>query len=305
MPDVCIIGHVTKDISRFCGRPGGEMPGGVVYYAGVAFQSLGLETVVVTKAAKDDAEEILGKLREIGVKTYCCASGVTTVFENDYSGNGLEFRDQKVRSIATAFDPRDLAPVWAKTFHLGPLTNGEISVRFLEAVSQRGGRVFLDVQGFLRKIEEGKVRLVDWPDKREALAHVDVLKADLGEARILSGEEDPERAARKLAEFGPEEVVLTCGRKGSLILAGGRLYDIPASPPRIVADPTGCGDSYGAGYIFHRLQSDDIAAAGRFATVLATLNLECHGPFRGDAQDVQARLRDAETVEESEPNSEE
>ena len=281
------------------------MPGGVVYYAGVAFQSLGLETVVVTKAAKDDAEDILGKLREIGVKTYCCASGVTTVFENDYSGNGLEFRDQKVRSIATAFDPRDLAPVWAKTFHLGPLTNGEMSVRFLEAVSQRGGRVFLDVQGFLRKIEEGKVRLVDWPDKREALAHVDVVKADLAEARILSGEEDPERAARKLAEFGPEEVVLTCGRKGSLILAGGHLYDIPACPPRIVADPTGCGDSYGAGYIFHRLQSDDIAAAGRFASVLATLNLECHGPFRGDAQDVQARLRDAETVEGSEPNSEE
>ncbi len=304
MPDVCIIGHVTKDISRFNERPGSELPGGVVYYAGIAFRSLGLETVIITKAAKDDADEILGKLREIGVKIYCSASGVTTVFENEYSGNALEFRNQKVQSIAAAFDPRDLGPVRAKTFHLGPLTNGEMSVGFLEAVSERGGRVFLDVQGFLRKIEDGKVRLVDWPDKREALAHVDVLKVNLAEAQILSGEEDSERAARKLAELGPEEVILTCGSKGSLVFAGGHLYDIPAYPPRIVTDPTGCGDSYGAGYIFHRLRSDDIGAAGRFAAALATLNLECRGPFWGDAQDVQARLRDAESVEESEPNCE-
>ncbi len=46
------------------------MPGGVVYYAGIAFRSLGLETVIITKAAKGDADEILGKLREIGVKIY-------------------------------------------------------------------------------------------------------------------------------------------------------------------------------------------------------------------------------------------
>ncbi len=299
MADVCIIGHVTRDISRFNGPTGSEMPGGVVYYAGIASQSLGLETVVITKAAKGDADEILGELRDIGIKTHCSASGVTTVFENEYSGNRLELRDQKVQSIAAAFDLRDLPPVWAKTFHVGPLTNGEMSAGFLKAVSERGGRVFLDVQGFLRKIENGKINLVDWSDKREALAYVDVLKADLPEGRILSGEEDPERAVRMLAELGPEEVILTCGSKGSLVLAGGRLYDIPAYPPRVVGDPTGCGDSYSAGYIFHRLRSDDIGAAGRFAAALAALKLECHGPFRGDAQEVQTRLREAGTVEES------
>ena len=299
MYDVCIIGHVTRDISVFNGRPGSQMPGGVVNYAGIALQSLGLKTAVITKAAKVDADEILGQLRKIGAKVYCLDSRATTVFENNYSGNGLEFRKQKVRSIANAFDPRGLPPVWAKTIHLGPLTNGEMSAGFVKAVFERGGRVFLDVQGFLREIENGKVRLIDWPEKREVLAHVHVLKANLPEAQFLSGEKEPERAARKLAELGPEEVILTRGSNGSLILAGERLYDISAYPPRVVADPTGCGDTYSAGYIFRRLQSDDIGAAGRFAAALAALKLERHGPFTGNAQEVQARLREAEANEES------
>ncbi len=55
-------------------------------------------------------------------------------------------------------------------------------------------------------------------------------------------------------------------------------------------DATGCGDSYGAGYVFHRTRADDAAAAGRFAAALATLALEQSGPFAGGADSVSARL---------------
>ncbi len=228
MFDVCVIGHVTRDIIRLPGRTRNEIPGGVVYYAGMALRSLGLETAVITKAAKDDADEITAELRQIGVRTYCSATEATTVFENDYSGGGIEIRDQRVRSVASAFDPRDLERLRARIFHLGPLTNGEMSVGFLTAVSRRGGRVFLDVQGFVRRIERRQVGLVDWRDKREGLDHVDVLKANLAEARILSGEDDPERAARAIADLGPTEVVVTLGGEGSLLLASGRVYRVPA-----------------------------------------------------------------------------
>ncbi len=294
MHDVCVIGHVTKDVIRLNGRIGHEMPGGVVHYAGIAFQALGLDAAVVTKAAKEDADTVLRQIRELGVKTYCHPSEVTTVFENIYSGNGYDFRRQKVRSVATAFHPRDLGEVRARAFHLGPLTSAEMSVEFLKAVSERGSIVFLDVQGFVRKIEEREVRLVDWPDKWEGLAYVDILKANPEEAWILSGEQHPERAARALANVGPKEIIVTLGSRGSLIVAEGRLYRVPAFAPRTVADPTGCGDSYSAGYIFHRGQSDDIEAAGRFAAALATLKLERKGPFIGNVREVRARLRDAE-----------
>ena len=58
----------------------------------------------------------------------------------------------------------------------------------------------------------------------------------------------------------------------------------------------GCGDTYGAGYIYHRLQSDDIEAAGRFAAAAATLKLEHEGPFMGDASEVGACLESLKTT---------
>jgi sugar/nucleoside kinase (ribokinase family) len=266
------------------------MPGGVVHYAGVALQGLGLDTAIITKAARDDAGEVLRMLREAGVTTYCRESPATTVFENIYSGGDLAVRSQAVRSIAAAFEPRDLGPVRARLVHLGPLTREEMPAEFLAAVSKRAERVSLDVQGFVRRLERQQVRLADWPDKKQGLAGVDVLKASLPEAQILSGEDDPERAARSLADLGPSEVIVTLGAKGSLILAAGRCWRIPAFAPRAVVDRTGCGDTYCAGYIFHRLRSDDIAAAGRFAAALATLKLERRGPYAGDAKDVGAVL---------------
>lgn len=264
------------------------MPGGVVHYAGVALQGLGLDTAIITKAARDDAGEVLRMLREAGVTTYCRESPATTVFENIYSGGDLAVRSQAVRSIAAAFEPRDLGPVRARLVHLGPLTREEMPAEFLAAVSKRADCVSLDVQGFVRHLERQQVRLADWPDKKQGLAGVDVLKASLPEAQILSGEDDPERAARTLADLGPGEVIVTLGAKGSLILAAGRCWRIPAFAPRTVVDRTGCGDTYCAGYIFHRQRSDDIAAAGRFAAALATLKLERRGPYAGDAKDVDA-----------------
>ncbi len=272
------------------------MVGGVVHYAGMALRRLGLDTAIITKAANEDTNEILRMLREAGVRTYCRESPATTVFENIYSGGDLAVRSQAVRSIAAAFDPRDLDPVRAKVIHLGPLTREEMPTEFLAAVSKRAECVSLDVQGFVRRVERQKVRLVDWPDKKKGLAGVDVLKANLREAQILSGEDDPERAARTLADLGPSEVIVTLGSQGSFILAKGRCWSIPAFPPRALVDRTGCGDTYCAGYIFHRLRSDDIAAAGRFAAALASLKLERRGPYAGDAKDVGALLREAEAV---------
>lgn len=166
---------------------------------------------------------------------------------------------------------------------------------FLQAVSGCGGWVSLDVQGLLRAAVHGRIREQDWSEKRAGLAFVDVVKADGHEARLLSGEQDPAEAARRIAELGPTEVIITLGSGGSLILAGDRLYRIPAFRPRQGVDPTGCGDSYMAGYIFHRLKSDDIAAAGRFAAALATLKLEGFGPFSGSERDVYAVLERAES----------
>ena len=294
MYGVCVIGHATRDVLTFGSQPPREMPGGASLYTGIACQRLGLNTAVITKMRKSDAQEVSRKLAEVGAGVFCLESEATTVFKRTYSGDNLELRDQQVVSIANVFESGDLGQVRAKCFHLGPLTNEEMSVDFLKTVCREGGLLSLDVQGFVRKIEQGRVELVDWPEKQEGLGCVNILKAHLSEAQILSGEVDVERAAGVLAELGPDEVIVTMGGRGSFILADGRPYKIPAYSPRVMIDPTGCGDSYAAGYIYYRLQSDDVPAAGRFAAALATLKLERHGPFVGDAPEVRSFLRHAE-----------
>ncbi len=83
---------------------------------------------------------------------------------------------------------------------------------------------------------------------------------------------------------------ITLGREGSLISCRGEIHPIPALPPRALVDATGCGDTFIAGYVFHRMGSDDVVRAGRFAAALAAYKLARPGPFSGDVRDVEALL---------------
>lgn len=85
--------------------------------------------------------------------------------------------------------------------------------------------------------------------------------------------------ALRLSEFGPTEVIITRGNLGSLVYAGNRFYEIPAFPPRRLVDPTGCGDTYMAGYLFLRQTVSDPGRVGEFAARTATAKLENSGPL--------------------------
>ena len=63
---------------------------------------------------------------------------------------------------------------------------------------------------------------------------------------------------------GVKEVLLTLGDKGSLIYVDERFYEIPAYPVENVADATGCGDTYMAGYLYMRKRGASYQEAGCF-----------------------------------------
>ncbi len=66
MHDICVVGHVTRDVVRRNLRVAETLPGGVAHYAGVALASLGLDTAVVTKLAEGDVGAFLGPLAAAG-----------------------------------------------------------------------------------------------------------------------------------------------------------------------------------------------------------------------------------------------
>jgi len=194
--------------------------------------------------------------------------------------SGADERKQLVSEIATPFTIVDVEGIESKTFHLGPLTRNDIPLEVLLSLSNRS-RVCLDAQGFLRSIDQssGEIIVTDWEKKEEFLPFVNVLKVDEDEARVLSGEEELEEMAVKLSRYGPEEVIVTRGGKGSLIYCKPKLYWISSFPPRKLVDPTGCGDTYMAGYLYFGTRTNNLREIGEFAARTATSKLENYGPL--------------------------
>ena len=283
MFDVCAIGHITKDIVRTKNAEK-EMPGGVAYYFSIALKNLGSNVSLITRVAEKD-KGLLNDLIKNNIPIFYKKSPKTTVFENIYP-EGTDFRIQNVKCVAQPFSIEDIPDISSQIFHLGPLTKEDVPLEILRHLSKKG-KISLDIQGFLRKIEKGEVKSVDWGEKDEGLAYVNILKTDETEAKILSGKDNIKKAAEKLSAYGIDEIIITLGSKGSLIYSEEKFYSIPSFPAKKIVDATGCGDTYMAGYIYKRLKSSDINESGRFAAATASLKLEVLGPFKGTEEDVQ------------------
>jgi sugar/nucleoside kinase (ribokinase family) len=290
MHDVWVVGHVTID--RIA-TPAGvlERAGGTATYFSLALARLGGDVAVLTRMAHENEQDLLAEERAAGIEVQCSPSPKTTEFENRYLPEDRDRRVQRVGAVALPFTSADLDGVQASLFHLGPLTHEDMSLDFIAAAADVAP-VSLDVQGLVRRIERGRVELVDWPDKQKGLARVSIVKADEDEARVLTGERDAERSALRLAEWGPEEVLVTRAGKGSVVCHRGEVHHVPAVATPDAVDPTGCGDTFMAGYVFTRLAEGDPVAAARFGAAAAASKLRHVGPFDGSRETVDALLVD-------------
>jgi sugar/nucleoside kinase (ribokinase family) len=76
-----------------------------------------------------------------------------------------------------------------------------------------------------------------------------LLFVNVAQAKVLTGREDPEQAARVLTAWYPQ-VVVKLGTEGSLFYANGRPpVRVPAPPVDRVVDGTGAGDAFCAGFL--------------------------------------------------------
>jgi sugar/nucleoside kinase (ribokinase family) len=95
-----------------------------------------------------------------------------------------------------------------------------------------------------------------------------LLLPNVDEARMLSGEADPERAARALATRF-DEVVVTLGADGALWTDGREIVRTAAIPVEAAVDSTGAGDAFAAGLLAARLRgaapAEALAAGVRLA----------------------------------------
>jgi sugar/nucleoside kinase (ribokinase family) len=287
--DIAVIGHFAKDKIVVRGEER-VSSGGSVYYGALAVRRMGLRVAVVTRLRQDDFG-LLDELKDQGILVFAQPSEQTSGIENTYFTEDMDRRVCKPLGFAGPFRSEDLPDIQAKTFLVGPIMAGEVDIPLLRTLSGKGS-VALDAQGFVRVREGEELVFRDWPQKREGLSLVDVLKVDTAEAEVLTGQTEASlsavrQAMRELAAYGPREIVLTRPQE-VLVYAGREFYRAPFDPKE-VRGRTGRGDTCFAGYLGRRLTADPEEAC-RFAAAMASLKLEQPGPFRGSIEDVERRL---------------
>jgi sugar/nucleoside kinase (ribokinase family) len=276
MYDICCIGHITRD-KIVTPQTEVYMAGGTAFYFSHAVRTMDAKYLLVTALGESDMRSVTD-LRSIGIEVTAFPSAHTVFFENKYAGN-MDHRTQRV--------------LQARIYHLGPLLAHDMSVELIRLLATKG-KVSLDAQGFLRKVENQKVVPIDWTEKLEALPYISMLKANEHEMEVLTGETDPRTAARILADWGVEEVIITLGSKGSVLYHNNTFYDIPAYIPTTISDATGCGDTYMAGYLSQRIKGASLQDAGEFAAAMASLKMESPGAFKGQVKDIERVLQYSE-----------
>jgi fructokinase len=143
-----------------------------------------------------------------------------------------------------------------------------------------------------------------WPDAGEALqtleeifAYVTLTKASLDDAsRLFGSGESPERYIQRFHALGPETVVFTLGKQGSLLSFQGKILGhLPAREVQVV-DATGAGDSFWAGFLTALLDGNSLERCLLFAREVVELKLKTLGPLPADIDRIELynRLPDAQ-----------
>ena len=142
-------------------------------------------------------------------------------------------------------------------------------------------------------LDAGPIRRVDF----HALSGLEIISPNESEAEAITGIacaslETAERAARRLVEITPSRyAVLKLGERGALLYdpAADRVEHFPGIPVKAL-DSTAAGDAFTAALTARFLHDGDIAAAIRFANVVAALSVTRLG-----AQPSMPTLQEVET----------
>ena len=113
----------------------------------------------------------------------------------------------------------------------------------------------------------------------EAIKLADVLVLNDGEARMLFATTNLVQASNKALKLVKKAVIIKKGEHGALLFTKDKHFSAPAYPLENVFDPTGCGDSFGGGFIGYlaKIKSHserDLRRAVVYGSVLASFTAE-------------------------------
>jgi len=286
--DITFVGHMCYDeIIPFGGKPV-VAPGSAVLCGAMVAARVGKKVAAVVKMSKQD-ENNLQPLKDVGVDTYLIPSDVTTYSRVLHETDNVDERKLTIVRTAGLISIADVPRLSSRCVHLAGISDSEFDLALLRGLKSRGYSLSVDMQSFVRQITPvtHEIKIGDVVDKREIAGMMDKVKLDVVEARILTGTDDLEQAARRMEGWGCPEIVITHSQ-GVLARVRGKTFYEKFSNKSIVGR-TGRGDTAFAAYLSWRLDHGGEESL-KFAAALVSIKMETPGPFRGTLEDVHKRL---------------
>jgi ribokinase len=281
-----VLGDVMTDVvARLAGpiAPGSDSPAQVTMQGGgqagntAAWLTLtGTPTAVVGCVGDDAAgSAVEGALRRAGVETHVSrAPGVgtgTCVVLVAPDGERTMFPDAGANDRLAPGALADELVVAGNHLHIA-------GYALLREGSREGARAELEraaAAGLTVSVDPSSAALLS-PACVQLTEGAGLLLPNAEETLAMTGVDDPEQAALRLAERVPE-VVVKLGEDGALWTDGSQVVRVPAEPVAQVVDSTGAGDAFAAGLIAARLFGAGAEAALTAGCRLAALAVATQG----------------------------
>jgi sugar/nucleoside kinase (ribokinase family) len=233
------------------GRSLNRCAGGSAANTIVAVAEFGGSAAFVGKVGKDDIGAFfLTDMRKLGIAVDVDLADLATgtcavLITEDAQRTMLTHLAASVTLTADDIDEsliQDSKYIYVEGYLLTGETTKAAAYRAMELAQKHGTKIaFTASDPFLVNMIRDEIwDLITGP--------VDLFFCNEEESKSLTGEKDPVKAAAKIHEHA-ENVALTLGEKGSIVMHGGEAFPIEGSAVKAI-DTTGAGDMYAGGLLF-------------------------------------------------------
>lgn len=264
-------------------------PGGAVANVMAMMGRLGARTAFIGKIGDDDFGHLLAeRLASFDVDTSSLVWSKkypTTVAFVQSRDDEQKFLFYRKRSADVMLKPEQVDEekiLNTKLFHFGSLSLSDepsrsATLMSLDFAKERGCLISFDPN----------YRSLLWDDVETAIGEIlgvmpsaDIVKVSQGELTLLTGENEPDTAARQLLSLGPKLILVTMGPAGSAYYTK-ELHGVVATPEVEVVDTVGAGDAFFGAFLAqfikenHRLDEltdDTLSRLLEFANRAAALS---------------------------------
>ena len=242
MSEVLVVGSLAYDsVTTPSGKAEKSLGGSANYFSVSASLFAPVRVVGVVGSDYSDSDREILKKRNVDLDGMQVVQGKTFHWEGTYEQNLNEAVTLKTElNVFANFNPE--LPAKYKNSKYVFLANID-PVLQLQVLSQIENPLFVGMDSMNFWIMSKKSDLIS------VMKKVNIVFINETEAKMITGETNAITAIKKVADLGPQYVVVKRGEYGSTMYSkADGFFQCPALPVEKVVDPTGAGDSFAGGF---------------------------------------------------------